>query len=115
MDFDGIKRARLASFIVTDDFKLIQEICEDELKKFELKFINTKVQDDKEVLANHALWKAAAQFYQGIINRINSEVELYRLSPKVNDKPEDTTEGVLDLGELTKELPNFFADEGDFE
>jgi len=47
--------------------------------------------------------KAAAQFYQGIVNRINEEQTAYFHTPKPGDKPNDITENIIDLGDIPKE------------
>jgi hypothetical protein len=112
-ELDMLDGARLSALVVTDEFKVLQRIFESELQKFNTQLLNANPANKEEVLANHALAKAAAQFYQGVVNRINSEVEAYRYSPKLSDKPEDVTENVIDLGEYTKEMPNFFESEGD--
>ena len=100
MDFDLNKRAQLSAMAATEGFKIfIEDIMEPEAKKFITALVNVPAGNDEAVLAAHKLAKAAAQYYQGCIDRLNAEVELYRQSPKATDKPQDVTDGNLDFGE----------------
>lgn len=103
---DSIQRAQLHVTVGEDGFKVIQKIFESELAKFHIRLLNTNPADEAAVLAAHKMEKAAAQFYQGVVNRINSELEIYRSTPKSTDKPEDVTEGVLDIDEMALSLEN---------
>lgn len=70
-------RATLASYVKQEGFNIIQRLMEDQVNLFAMKLINTDHDKEKEVLANHALSKVAAQLYVGLIDKINSEIELY--------------------------------------
>lgn len=98
-------RAHLVAVSTMEGYKVIHRICRAEVDKFIVASINANDANEKEVIAAHRLAKAAAQVYQGITNRINSEIALYIHSSHTDDKPVDATEGLLDLGELADQLP----------
>ena len=101
-ELSGIERAHLSVLVTTDGFKIMQKLMEDEVKKFNLLLINASNTDD--IIAKHNLAKAAAQFYQGVIDRVNQEVLVYHKAPKSTDKPLDMTSGLLDLGDMADTL-----------
>jgi hypothetical protein len=106
-ELDDQARAHLAVLVGMDGFKILQHLMEDEVKKFNLKLINAS--KPEEVIHAHNLAKAASQFYQGVINRLNNEIDFYQHAPKVTDKPVDSTSQVLDLDDavdLISNLPN---------
>lgn len=108
LELNGIDRAHLNVLVTMEGFKVLQNIMESEVEKFKVALLNANPSKHDEVIAAHQLAKAAAMFYAGVVKRLNSELELYRNSPKASDKPIDATEGLIDLGEVTKEFPNFF-------
>lgn len=103
---ERVEQAALASVVPTDGFRVIHRIMKSEVDKFVVRMINTDPANEKTVIAAHLLSKAAAQFYQGVINRINEEITIYHHAPKASDKPVDITEGLIDLGEAVSNLPN---------
>ena len=101
-ELTGIERAHLATWTTEESFLIVQRLMEDEIKKFNLNLINSSKQED--IIANHHLAKAAAAFYQGLINRINQEIFVYRNTPKKGDKPVDVTETVLNLDDIAEAM-----------
>jgi hypothetical protein len=99
-ELTGIERAHLATWLTEDSFPIVQKLMEDEIKKFNLNLINSSKEAD--IIHNHHLAKAAAAFYQGLINRINQEIFIYRNSTKKGDKPVDATEAVLNLDDIAE-------------
>jgi hypothetical protein len=69
-------RAILSSSVKQQGFDILQKLMEDQVRKFNLKLINTNPADSAEVLANHYLAKAVAQFYAGLIERIEIECQI---------------------------------------
>src|SRR5258706_1213987 len=97
-----------------DGFKVLHSIMRSECDKFIVAMINANPAEPREVLAKQALAKAAAQFYTAVTNRFNEERSIYTNAPHQNDKPLDSTEGILDLGELAEGLehvPNLLGEE----
>lgn len=113
-ELDGIERAHLASWITEASFQIAKKLMEDEVKKFNLSLINAS--DPNDIVQKHNLAKAAAQFYQGFINRLNQEVLMYRSAPKPSDPPLDPTANLEldselnvnleDLETITSNAPN---------
>lgn len=95
------EKALLAAYINSDGYKTLDKVMRHELSKFHVKLINAT--KPEEVLIAHNLEKAAAMFYQGIVNRINSEIDAYKNTPRDTDPPIDVTEGVLMLQDFIKE------------
>lgn len=115
-DFEitDIERAHLATLTTTDGFKVLQKILEAEVSRFNLALLNTRATNQAEVLSAHNLAQAAAQFYQGVVDRLNKEKLLYEHMPRKNDKPVDATEGLIDLGEVVeqlKDVPNLLGED----
>jgi|HubBroStandDraft_1064217.scaffolds.fasta_scaffold657523_1 hypothetical protein len=88
-------RARLSAFLNTDEFKILDSLMKSEVFKFNTALLNEK--EPEKVLQAHNLAKAAASFYQGLVNRINAEAYIYKNTPRPGDDPIDITEGALDL------------------
>lgn len=111
---DHADRAQLVHLTTTEGFKILNRMMRAEVDKFVLAHINADAGDESAVLASHKVAKAAAQFYEGIISRVNEEVALYASSPKVGEKPVDVTEGLIDMDsikEATEELPDILGGE----
>lgn len=72
------ERGILTAVIKQDGFNILQRLMEDQVRKFNLKLINTPASDNEAVLANHSLAKAVAQFYVGFMRRIEQECEIQR-------------------------------------
>ena len=107
IELTGIERAHLAVWLTDPSFKIVQKLLEDEVKKFNISLINAV--DPEQVVIRHSYAKVAAQIYLGLINRIQTEVELYTKAPKPSDKPIDPTEESLDLGDIAEamfDVPN---------
>lgn len=90
----------------TPAFAALQKIFESEIAKFHVSLVNSKT--DEEVLINHKLEKAASQFYVQVLRRINQEIEIHYNAPKVDDKPVDDTEGLIDFGDSVEETHDGF-------
>ena len=73
---DETDRGILSSSVKQQGFDVLQKIMEDQVRKFNLKLINTNPADSAMVLANHYLAKAVAQFYAGLIARIEAECQI---------------------------------------
>lgn len=99
-ELSHLQRAHLSALVSTDGFKVLKDIMELECEKFKVCLINADPSNASAVLAAHNLAKSAAQFYVAVMNRINAEVEAYRLAPRASDAPEDITDGRIDFGEV---------------
>src|ERR1035437_4849777 len=75
-ELDDADRGILSSSVKQQGFDILQKIMEDQVRKFNLKLINTNPSDSAQVLANHYLAKAVAQFYTGLIERIETECHI---------------------------------------
>src|SRR5579872_1579906 len=87
LKLEGRERAALAVMTAMEGFHALKKLMESEVAKFAVKLINTKAEDEAAVLAAHKMCKAAAQFYQGIMDRVNAEVEAYTHTPRAGDPP----------------------------
>lgn len=95
------EQAQLAAMLPTEGFKILDRIMKNEVLKFNSNLLNAQKPED--VIIAHNLASAAAKFYQGVINRINSEIYAYQNTPKEGDAPIDFTEGVLALEDYIEE------------
>lgn len=85
------ERAILGSHVKTQAFDIIQKLMEDQVRKFNLQLVNTPVSERVKVLANHALAKAASQFYAGLMERLETELQIENYNnrrPNI-DRPEN--------------------------
>lgn len=96
------QRAQLAHTIATPGFVFINAIMRSEVDKFVIDLINVDENDEKGVVAKHRLSKAAAQFYQLVINRVNAEAQQFMHDSGSPSEPIDPTEGMIDLGEYSE-------------
>lgn len=82
------QRAVLAGTVKQEMFDVLQTVMEDQLKKFNIRLLNTDPGDQGRVLVNHLMAKAAAQFYKGMMERIESECQVWKHN---NDLPQVMT------------------------
>jgi len=66
----------LASWIKEEGFGLYQMLMEEEIRLLNVKLLNTEAHKTDEVIANHAIAKAAAQFYVGVMQRLEEELQI---------------------------------------
>lgn len=69
-------RLLLSTYVRTQAFDILQLIMEDQVNKFNIKLIDTPVNKPADVIAHHALAKGVAQFYQGLMDRIEEECQM---------------------------------------
>jgi hypothetical protein len=78
------QRQLLLATVSQEGFAVLQQVMEDEVNRLNLKLINTDAADRDAVCAAHAMAKAAGQFYEGFIQRLNEEFDLHlRLASKI--------------------------------
>lgn len=66
----------LSATVKTQAFDILQKLMEDQVRKFNLKLINTPGTDQKAILANFAVAKAVTQFYAGLMSRLEEELNI---------------------------------------
>jgi hypothetical protein len=98
LQLDNTDRNHLIALLESQGWPILKNIMEAECNKFNVALLNCAPGKTEEVLARHALAKAAAQVVTAIIARLNSELEIYRHAGDSDIAP-DITEDVLDLGE----------------
>lgn len=88
------EHAVLASFVKQEGWDIIQKVMEDQVRQFNLKLINTGVDNPTEVLARHALAKGVTQFYAGLMNRLihDLNVEMFNNRKSNIDDPQQATQ-----------------------
>jgi len=89
LELDDTEKSVLASFVKQRGFDIIQKIMEDQVRKFNFKLINSSGADSAEVCANHLLAKAVAQFYVGLMHRINVECSINAYNNRDRNVVED--------------------------
>lgn len=95
------QQAALALNLASEGFEVIQLIARSEVDKFMLDAINVPSgATDHEKLEKLRVAKVAAQLYEGIVKRLNYEVQMYTLDSRRNSRPSDPTEGMLDIGDF---------------
>lgn len=89
--------AELAACVSHPGFKAVQKIARSMVDYFVLGWIN--VNSEADVLITHKKAQVAAQFYDGLIAKINDEVNNHSFIVSAdNQTPIDSTE-VLEMGE----------------
>jgi hypothetical protein len=73
---DHRQRMIVASYVHAEGFIILQRLMEDELKLLNQNLINTDQANEKAIVANFLLVKAAGMYYAGIMKRITEEVTL---------------------------------------
>jgi hypothetical protein len=76
LNLDEQDRSLLSSYVKQQGFDILQKLMEDQVRKFNFKLLNTNPANEREVLASHYLAKAVAQFYQGLIERLEQELQI---------------------------------------
>ena len=89
------ERAQLVALRQLPGFQILLNLMEAEVSKFAENLINTKAGQESEILANHYLAKAAAQFYQGLVNSLNNELETFANHSNVTQIQPDVTEALF--------------------
>lgn len=103
ISLDRGEQAQLLQCVATPGYKILNRIMRAEVDKFFLALLNTRAGLETDVLAAHKLAKAAAQFYEGVTERINEELIQFQNAPMSTDRPIDPTAAILDLGEYSRE------------
>ena len=75
---DDNDRAILSASVKQQGFDILQKLMEDQVRKFNCKLIDTNPANSAEVVANHYLAKAVAQFYTGFIEKISVECQCHQ-------------------------------------
>jgi len=89
------ERGILSSTVRGQGFDILQRIMEDQVRRFNFKLLDTNPSDDKQVLANHYLAKAVAQFYTALIKRLEEELTVEAWNSRKRDEVEPSvTEAV---------------------
>lgn len=91
------EQAALVLLSASEGFKVLNRIMRGEVDKLIMSFVNEPGDSDAMVLNKHKLVKAAALFYDGVVNRMNHEISVYA-SQQVDTTPVDVTEHLIDLG-----------------
>lgn len=92
------ERGQVAATVGSDGYRIINRLMRSEVDKFFVDLINTGTEYPESILSRHMLAKAAAQFYQGITDRINHEIQQYTAAIRDTSAPVDVTDGLIDLG-----------------
>ena len=72
--------ALLASFTKTEAFEIMQRLMEQEIRLLNIRLINTPTSKSEEILANHAVAKGAGMFYAGLIQRLQTILQLEQIA-----------------------------------
>jgi hypothetical protein len=113
IELTDFERGELAQTCATPGFKIIHKILRSEVDKFVVAHMNTPVEDEKLAYARFVQSKTAAQIYQGMADRINLEltVAVARSKEGQIETVGDSTEGLLDLGEIaSSDVPNLLGE-----
>jgi hypothetical protein len=107
------ERGALAGIIRHPGFEAAKKLAVSVVEQFRVDLDNANPADTKEVIAKHALSRAAGVFYTRWMQRVHDAVERAETIPDSPANAVDPTEGVLQMDELsalTGNLPNFFGD-----
>lgn len=104
-------RAQMAQTVASPGYIHINRIMRSELDIFIIDLINTPEDNEALAIARFKLSKAAAMYYQRIVNRINMEVQQYVQAQDGPTEPVDMTEGNIDLGALPSTFDDIQLDE----
>jgi hypothetical protein len=74
---DERQQAILAAHIKTEAFDLLQKLMEQEIRLLNIKLMNTS--DPQDILRNHAVAKGAAMFYAGLLQRLQTLLQLEQI------------------------------------
>lgn len=93
------QRAILSSAVQQEWFDIMQKLMEEELRKLNVRLINTPGEDEKSIIANHRLAKGAAMFYVGFFQRLSEELQLHKYNAQNLGTPQNPEQGpALDIG-----------------
>lgn len=73
------QRALMASAVHQEWFAIFQKLMEEEIRKMTVKLMNTDAADEKAIVANFRVVKGASQFYVGMIQRLEHELQIQKL------------------------------------
>jgi hypothetical protein len=90
-----VERATLVTFVHSDARTIVQRIMEESVSEFDTSLKNVNPKDKEGVLAAHALYVAAAAFYQSVIDRLNNECSIFQSKPEPTKIFPDLTESIL--------------------
>jgi hypothetical protein len=99
LELTPAEQAILSSYVRSPGFDLLQKLMEDQVRKFNLKLINTNISDTKSIIANFSQAKTVAQFYMGLMERLESELQIEAYNNSTVGTPENP-ENAMQLEEL---------------
>ena len=76
LKLDDTDRSVLSAYVKQQGFDILQKLMEDQVRRFNFKLLDTDPSDERKVLAAHYLAKSVAQFYQGLIERLEQELQI---------------------------------------
>lgn len=110
LELDDLEVASLALMTSQQGYRVFHKIIQHQFSEFVSAHINTATGNDHQIVEGHRVIKTAAQFYDGITNKVNRIVESYTADRKVEPKPVDITEGIVDLGPQASTQDDFLID-----
>jgi hypothetical protein len=99
LELTPAQQAILSSFVRSPGFDLLQKLMEDQVRKFNLKLINTDLADKEQAYANLCQAKTVAQFYMGLMQRLESELQIEAYNNSTVGSPENP-ENTMQIDEL---------------
>ena len=85
-------RGHLIALLGMPGFEVLQQILEEEVEQFKVDMINANPSNTQDILAKHALAKAAAVYYTKVIDRLNHEKLMFGARQDENKIMADITE-----------------------
>jgi hypothetical protein len=90
-DLDEREESILANYVMSEAFHILQKLMEQEVRLMNLKLLNTSSSNPQEILANHAVAKAAGMFYAGLMQRLKVVLSIQEIKSEgigTADNPE---------------------------
>lgn len=94
------ERALLVSFAKSEVFDILQRLMEDQVKKHNIRLINTDPIKPQDVLVNHNLAHAVGTFYIGFMTRLKQELDIVAYNNRLKNGMEPEAVNPMQIGEL---------------
>lgn len=95
------ERGQIAFTMASPGFQHINRIMRAEVDKFIIDLIKVAEDNKDMIVAKHIGAKHAASYYERVVNRLNEEISTFTAERGGISKPEDSTEGLLDIGDTS--------------
>lgn len=111
LELNDLEQAQLATLVNSQGWPVLKKVMQSKVEQFNVDLLNVSNAKTEEIVAKHAIAKAAAMYATMLITELESiKLLLVNRLKQADEEPEDYTQGILDMDDLitvTQDIPSF--------